>query len=127
MPCSAAKSMHVALGVLGDRKQRLRPLQPDLFFLLLRPGPLAGAHLAAIAPGCAVAEFRLLDQHDIDAGLRQIGRRRQAGEAAADDRHVAAPVAVERRIVRPLSGRRLVPGISRRDRTLIGHGLVFKR
>ena len=53
--------------------------------------------------------------------LRQMRRRRQSGEAAADDGDVAIPVAVQRRIGRALADGRLVPGIARGNGGLIGH------
>ena len=87
------------LGLLGQVEQRLGALEAEFVLQLLRAGPLAGAELAAIAARRAVAEAMRLDQRDIGARLGEMGRRRQAGEAAADDDDVGA------------SGRRRAPDI----------------
>ena len=73
------------LGLLGEVEQRLGAFEAEFGFQFLRPGALAGAKLAAIAARCAVAEAVRLDQHHAGPGLGQMGRRRQAGKAAADD------------------------------------------
>ena len=57
------------LGILGHVEQRLGEPQAERSFHLLGPPALAGAELAAIAAGRAVAEAVGIDQHDIDAGF----------------------------------------------------------
>src|SRR6185312_847119 len=113
----------MGLRLLGEVEQRLGAGEAEFGLQVLGPGALAGAELAAITAGGAVAEAMRLYKNDIDAGLGQMRRRRQAGEAAADDDDIGAAVAVESRIGRPFAGRLLIPGISRRDRTAVGHGI----
>ena len=84
------------LGLLGEVEQRLGAAPADLGLELVERAALAGAELAAIPARCAVAEAMRLDQRDIGARLGEMGRRRQAGEAAADDDDVGAAIAVER-------------------------------
>ena len=122
-PVRLGEFEQVRLGLLGEVEQRLGAGKAVLGLELLSAGALAGAELAAIAAGCAVAEAAAIDQHHVAAGLGQVRRSGQPGEAAADDHHVAAPVAVERVVFRPRADRGFVPGIAGGDGGLVSHEL----
>ncbi len=109
------------LGLFGEVEQRLGPGKAVFRFEFLGPGALAGAELAAIAARSAVAEAMRFDQHDIAAGPGEVHRRRQAGEAAANDDDVAPQVTVERLVFGPWAGRVLIPGAAGGDWGLVGH------
>lgn len=58
----------------------------------------AGHHLAAVAPGTAVAQIAAFENGDVgDAPLSQLQRGVDAGEAAADDHHVDVQILFQRR------------------------------
>ena len=56
--------------------------------------------LPAVPPRGAARDLVRLDQHHVGACLRQMQRRRQSGEPAADDADIGAARALERRIIR---------------------------
>ena len=78
------------LGLLGEVPQAPRCVQAQMRLQPVLVVPLAAVQLAAIAPRGAPADAVLLHQHHVDAGLGQMQRRRQAGEAAADNGDVGA-------------------------------------
>ena len=56
-----------------------------------------GREKAGAAPGGAAADDVLVDQHHLVTDHEELDGRRDAGEAGADDDHVALDVARERR------------------------------
>ena len=69
-------------------------------------------NLAAVTAGRAPARFRRFQHQRFDAARRQVQRRGQAGEAAADNRHVRFGIAFQGRMafrrhrgIRPKGGR----------------------
>jgi hypothetical protein len=103
------KFEQMRFGVLGDVEQDFRPLKAKLALQLLHPGPLPGAELPAIAPGCAVAETVLLKQDDGHARLCQMRSSGEPGEPAADDEDIGSQRAGKRGIRRALADRVLIP------------------
>ena len=111
------------LGLLGEVEQRLGAARSrSSASCSSGPGALAGAELAAIAARRAVAEAMRFDQHDIGARLGEVSRRRQAGEATADDHDIRFAVAIERWIGWAIGNRILIPGTAGRNGGLIRHG-----
>ncbi len=65
--------------------------------------------LAAVAAAGAAADLARLEHDDVEAALAKVERRAQAGQAASDDRDVAADCTRERRMpLRPTGGRGVV-------------------
>ena len=106
MSFTAANSSRCALASSARSNSALARGEAEFGLEFLGPGALAGAELPAIAARRAVAEAVRLDQRDRRAGLGEMRRRRKPGEAAADDRDIASPVAVQR-ADRPAARRRL--------------------
>ena len=96
--------------------------EAELGLQFLRPRPLAGAELSAIAAGRPVAKTMRLDKCHIGPRLCQMRRRRKAGEATPDDSDIGAgvdPVRIgamrlENRAFQSLSG--FLRGLHRCDR-----------
>ena len=73
-------------------------------------------NLSAVSPRRATRDRVRLDQHDIDAGFREMQRCRQTGEAAADDYDVGLSRSVEQRILRDFRRREFEEGRRKRVR-----------
>ncbi len=74
---------------LADFKQRLQPPLPTCFFTASISWPIPAHHLAAVAPGAAVAEMARLQHHHVgDPLFRQLKGGVNAREAAADNYHI---------------------------------------
>ncbi len=74
---------------VGDFKQRLQPLFADVLFYRFDIVADTGHHLAAVAPGAAVAEMARLQHHHVgDPLFRQLKGGVNAREAAADNYHI---------------------------------------
>ncbi len=67
--------------------------------------PHAGIDQADITPGAAETDRAGFQHNGLDATLSQVQRRRQAGIAAADDRHIGAHLARQRRGLGRVGGR----------------------
>ena len=117
----AGEVEQVRFGVLCHAEECLRTRLAELVLHLLRPPVLAGAELAAIAPGCAVAEAGSVDQHHVNAVNGKLIGCLQAGEAAADDDDIGGGRAVKPGIGRALGKGRLIPGHPGGNRALPFH------
>ena len=71
----------------------------ELLEFLLAAG-VAEDGLPAAASGAAEAQVLRFEQRHAEAALRQVQRRGQPGDAAADDAHVRARLAAQRRVRR---------------------------
>ena len=120
-----AGQLEVAVdGVLGDQagdeiarflrhvEQGLGPLGPQHRHQLGRALAQTGDDLAAVAARRAPADAAAFQQHDREAGLRRVQRRRQPGRAAADHHQVGPGLAGQRRAgaMRARRGRIVGPG-----------------
>ena len=90
-----------------DQRQRLQRHRPqaacigqaELGLDLVHAAGQTAQRLAAVAPRGRPAELLRLQQHHLPATLRQLQRGRQSGQAAADDRHLGADLALQRAVV----------------------------
>lgn len=83
---------------VADFEDGFQPGRANVALDLLQIVADAGHHLAAVAPGAAVAQIAAFENGDVgDALLRQLQRGVDAGEAAADDHHVDVQILFQRR------------------------------
>src|SRR5690606_13265703 len=94
-PMRRGKIQQMRLGVFCQVEQRLCAREADLAFQFFAPCALPCAQLAAIAPGCAIAETMSIDQRHAGSGLRKMRGCRQPREAAADDDDIDRKVAIK--------------------------------
>ncbi len=106
-----------SLGLLGQREQAARRGEAELPLELVLIAPLPGADLPAVAARGAPADPPGLQENDAAAGLGRVQRCRQAGVAAADDRHVGPHGAGE---PRPIGRRRQGGRVPRAQRFVGG-------
>ena len=88
---------HDVGGVAREVDHATAKIGPEILFDLVGIVFQPGIDLAAVASARAPAWLVRLQHRDLDAFLRQMQRRRQAGEAAADHGHIDLLVADERR------------------------------
>ena len=94
---------------VGDFKQRFQPLFADVLFHRFDVVTDTGHHLAAIAPGAAIAEMARFQHHHVgDALFRQLKGGVNTGEAAADNHHVGFNIFPQRRKMEVVFLRRAV-------------------
>ena len=83
---------------VADFEDGFQPGRANVALDLLQIVADAGHHLAAVAPGTAVAQIAAFENGDVgDALLSQLQRGVDAGEAAADDHHVDVQILFQRR------------------------------
>ena len=94
---------------VGDFKQRLQPLFADVLFHRFDVVTDTGHHLAAVAPGTAVAKMARLQHHHVgDTLFRQLKGGVNPREAAADNHHVGFNIFPQRREMEVVFLRRAV-------------------
>ena len=84
---SIAKQFEQSLAIVGPEPRR------DI----VGRKPHAGVDQADVAPGAAKTDLDRLQSDNLGSRLRAMQRRREPGIAAADNRHVGANLALERR------------------------------
>ena len=85
------------LRLLGEAPEAVGIVAAEMRLEPVLVAPLAGMELPAVPARSPPADPLGLDQRDIDTGLGEMQRRRQAGIAAADDRDMGLDRLVERR------------------------------
>ncbi len=105
------QAAHQGFGFLGQVPEPAAVLRSHPARDRHRVLTLAGVELAAVAPGGAPGDAPGLQQNRIVAALGQVQGGGEAGQATADDGHVAAHLTFQRGTLDEALGRRQIVGV----------------